>query len=613
MSQDFNVMGMNIGSSYIDYSNLVDKPQITDSLDQLMDKYKTAEQNYNVVTYREALKAHREADETYINAGKPEGLKPGLAEKKAALDEQQANRDKVHELRGQILNFLDTDQKWGNEGLSKDQRDVLAKFIFEEGLDVLENRLDIPGVKELIEENEYTFIDEFNKHTQDYLGAKHMLDNYPKLCAKYLNPTIKYNDLPENTPYFRQHVEDIDELRKGTFEEDSSATFINYVFHEELASLEEHLDKPNYQKFIRENHTVLLDILKSKITDKKSAEQMRNDYPNLCNFLSRNYNRKLPKDLKMGWFAKIRKNISNLMKVNKPKSKEISLVDKKFQNLKDRLAVNFFERVLESPEKPAVLLLQEVQSSNQNVLKLLTQSNYQIIQLNGGVDEMDCAIALDSSRFEPEEGPPYPLEAAGFIGGIAVCALDKTSGEAFIFISTHLPGYALEISQDPDTASYDQIFAQKKLETSKEMLETNMQDAIANIRTRHPNAKVIMQGDFNTNPEYFDQNGVTEAVKALNPFTMLQRQNLDLIRTTQTTAKKADSETLPERELDFVVTSPELKDRVTIMKSENAELTGVTKIKKGGEDVHHFDPMLLASDHRPLWMKVKQQPQEPPP
>ncbi len=126
-------------------------------------------------------------------------------------------------------------------------------------------------------------------------------------------------------------------------------------------------------------------------------------------------------------------------------------------------------------------------------------------------------------------------------------------------------------------------------------------EGIKNFKKLHPKAHVIIQGDFNTFPEYFEDNRANAGIKNLNIFNYLTNQAYSLFRSHKPTELNQAAKTLKKRELDYIVTSQTLKDRVEVYSPEDQELS----LAKVDDESVHFDPMLLFSDHRPIWAKIK--------
>jgi hypothetical protein len=55
-------------------------------------------------------------------------------------------------------------------------------------------------------------------------------------------------------------------------------------------------------------------------------------------------------------------------------------LEKQFQKIINRLSESFFQKVITQPNRPAVISLQEVQSSNPHVLDILQQGKYTIMR-----------------------------------------------------------------------------------------------------------------------------------------------------------------------------------------------------------------------------------------
>jgi hypothetical protein len=100
---------------------------------------------------------------------------------------------------------------------------------------------------------------------------------------------------------------------------------------------------------------------------------------------------------------------------------------------------------------------------------------------------------------------------------------------------------------------------------------------------------------------------ITKTIKECNPFPYLQTEaDLNCVRTNMPTELNRQAEDLHERELDYAFTSTGLKGRVQVFEPEDQQLSLVNKTPQTKKDQSqlHFDPMLLFSDHRPIWLKI---------
>lgn len=369
---------------------------------------------------------------------------------------------------------------------------------------------------------------------------------------------------------------------------------ITLIFDKGLDIVEDRLDDEQITNLIKENSQQFFALLNKNMKNKHSAKLFKLLHPTLYRYLSDNYKTKLPKLLRKSIFdqatesikkfSKIFPPIPNAGKINSPTSKDP--LERQLQNIKDRLAVNFFQKVISSPERPAIITLQEVYSSNQAVLDELSKGNYAIAHPNG---KSDTAIAIDNSRFKDCKEYYYANEDT-----TAVFAKDKKIKEEFIFISAHIPGYKLEI---PENATEDER------QTYNQNVEGAMEGGcfkaikylhdtiIPDLQEKHPQAKIVIQGDFNTFPEYFENPNISSKIKEMNIFSYLQeaeKNKLELIRTNQPTEMNRYAESLQERELDYLLISENLKGRVQPIKPQDTELS-----------LAH-DPSELFSDHAPF-------------
>ncbi|KIA77815.1 hypothetical protein, partial [Parachlamydia acanthamoebae] len=266
-------------------------------------------------------------------------------------------------------------------------------------------------------------------------------------------------------------------------------------------------------------------------------------------------------------------------------------LEKQFQKIKNRLSESFFQKVITQPNRPAVISLQEVQSSNPHVLDILQQGKYTIMRAS---ENSDTAIAIETQHFE--ECKPLNLSAYAqqLDDNVAVYAKNKETKEAFIFLSVHIPGYELEF---PRENLKDHITSsENKLESVFDVVNT-LQMCISKLKEKYPDANVIIQGDFNTYPEYFNSDlnpEISEKIERLNIFSHLeQKQDLEVYRTDKPTELNRQAHELQERELDYVLASKSLKGRVHMFEPDDQELSLANLAK----DTVHFDPMLLFSDH----------------
>lgn len=364
------------------------------------------------------------------------------------------------------------------------------------------------------------------------------------------------------------------------------------LFSEGLDVLDNRLNTPFYQDLIKENSGELLEILNKRITDDYGARQFKNNYPNLNDMLRNNYNNSLPAPLQKTLLEKLSDFAKSLL--------WLSPMQRQLLSIKERLSINFFETIIKTPQKPAVITLQEVATSNKAVLNILEQNKYQIARPN---DRSDTAIAFDTTRFKNPK--TYALDG----DSIAVHITDKKTKEEFVFVSVHIPGYKLEFPSENENLDNYLTNVEGSLESGAFRAVSTLKQEIDTLKSQHPKAQVILQGDFNSYPEYFKDSRVNAAIKKMDVFSFLQESDLSLLRSDLPTELNKQADSLNERELDYVFASKPLAGRVSMLIPEDQELSlaKITRGKEGNERSKvHFDPTLLFSDHRPLWVKVSQ-------
>ncbi len=367
----------------------------------------------------------------------------------------------------------------------------------------------------------------------------------------------------------------------------------NLLINKGLDVIEANIATENGTNFVEANIGPLCEALRENIKDKYGAKQFLETYPKLCNYLRSHHNRELPNGLKLSVWARIKRHFRTPAQIERTETPLIHHL----QYIKDRLAEQFFTTLIHQPDRPAVLSLQEVGSRNESILHLLEHGDYKVFLC---LDRnKDTAIALDRSRFT---GRQFQLQS----NNTAVLAEDLETGEEFIFISTHATGYRLE--QLANASLEDQEAYLKNVAGSLEFstyadIQALLRE-IQSLRESHPDAKVVVQGDFNTFPEYFEDLPKTESaekIKGMNIFNMLQENHFDLYREDLPTEKIGSSDSLPLRELDYVFADSSLHGRVERIAPEDQELT---LADTNSEEAPHFDPMLLFSDHRPIYIHI---------
>lgn len=396
----------------------------------------------------------------------------------------------------------------------------------------------------------------------------------------------------------------------------NDATLITLIFEKGMDILEERSNDPSFQELLRNNSAEFSTLLGNRINDRRGAQMFKQQYPTLTRYLQSNHNKILPKHLKIGILTRLARTIKGALT---KKTVTSSLpIENQFQSIKNRLQTNFFKKLVSLPDRPDVLSLQEIGVSHKKSIEILEKAGYEIHRTS---EESDTVIALDSRIFG-DAATCALRDKNGKEFGLAAYAKNKETDEEFVFVSVHIPGYKLtfpnkeKLEKDNKPEEYD-----KNLNTHLEAVDFDLQSvvkpAIESIDTTieelkkiYPNAHFIVQGDFNTYPEYFDESltpATTQAIRNMNPFSYLEdHANLDCIRTEKATELNRKEDDLQERELDYVFHSSQLRGRVKCFEQEDPELSLTQENPTTKADVTplHFDPMLLFSDHRPMWIKI---------
>lgn len=388
----------------------------------------------------------------------------------------------------------------------------------------------------------------------------------------------------------------------------NSSELAQLLFEEGLDILESKLDSPSFQLLIDNNHSLLFKMMQTRFIDKKSVEIFKQHFPKLYLHLSsQDYSAELPpifKDTSITRFIKLityliqKLNPFNYLKRSSNLLPSYNL-DNTLGTIKNRLMETFFTNIVNDEKRPAAICLQEVLSNNQQFLKILTNNNYAVWHPTPG---SDTAIAVDLNVFDLSTLTLYSIHD----GTTAVLAIDKNTKEEFLFVSVHVPGYRLEFPTDSDDLNNHLTNVEGSLEFGANQYIRGLDNDMQSLKTTHPNAKVVIAGDFNSYPEYFENKKIPDSsgIKTMNMFKKLQDCNYSLFRTNQATElnlRLPDS----ERELDYFFVSDSLKDRVQIedLSSLKDELSLVSHDPRDKSKVF-FDPMNLPSDHRPIWMKL---------
>lgn len=396
-----------------------------------------------------------------------------------------------------------------------------------------------------------------------------------------INPNTSLSDLlidleraaPENrAPLIEKIFFILENSQKPLSIDAKNPLLATLIFEQGLDILDKEIKNPQFNQIITNNEEAFLKEITKYTQDKTGATTFWAQYPNLSLYITEKYSDRIP-----------------LLATHKPQNvvpTQDSLQVRHQQELKNRLADAFFREAVTCHEKPAVISLQEVSRSNRTVLDTL--KDYTIIQ---DPNDTSLALAIDNTRFKNIQNIPSNPDTYS----VFAYAQEKTSSEPFIFVSTHIPGYPLE-----KTASLNE----SHLKNSTAYI-SNLNSQLNQLKTQYPQATIVIEGDFNTYPEYFEEeqtSTISEKIASLNIFSFLK--NLTLFRTNQPTELNQKS-SFKERELDYFFISPQLKDRFTLHNPKNPQLRLVNEEKEGSL---HFDPSLLFSDHRPLWAKITLKP-----
>lgn len=338
-------------------------------------------------------------------------------------------------------------------------------------------------------------------------------ETIPSLLKKYKeegtsNKKNKEERVTEKLFFLLQNEDDKD--LNSAFEsmsDDDKKEIALLLFKDGLDILESRLYNKSLSKLLKQNIETLLEILNDRIKDKFGAAKFIEMYPNLSDYLKKNYNDRLPSALQATTLEQIKSIIKNL--------KFATPIQRQFQSIKDRLSVNFFEKVISSPKKPAFITLQEVSRMNEASLKVL-EDDYTIIRSS---NSSDAAIAIDKNRFEGIVS--YPIsDSQNMISEnmIAAFAQDKATKEEFIFVSVHIRGYSHGFPENKNEMDRHLQGVQRESELAAGEIN-QLNNKIAELKKKHPNAKVIIQGDLNTFPEYFDSPKINRAIKQNNIFS----------------------------------------------------------------------------------------------
>lgn len=346
--------------------------------------------------------------------------------------------------------------------------------------------------------------------------------------------------------------------------------------------------------------------------NKKNAKIWKKIYPNLHAYLQSNHNSILPKHLKKGCLSRALSSIKRCFCCctgsNSTKIKEWDT--RALQKIKNKLGYNFFKKAIDSENRPGVITLQEVSSNlenrNEKIIRLLERNNYIIFK---ATENADAVIALDGNRFEPKGH----LAASNY-KFLAVLATDKKTQEEYLFISTHIRGFKLEYPREElreDNGIMNNYHGGVGFSVESGLVEDRREisNLISQMKENRPEIKVVVQGDFNIYPEYFDKNQtpINDKIAGLNIFEKMETESQLTLhrRGVPTSCNTLDPNTanpdlkpfqkMVYRELDYAFTSNNLAGRVEVLQLDDPELQPT------------FDPLVLFSDHSPLWMRVNDQ------
>lgn len=220
-------------------------------------------------------------------------------------------------------------------------------------------------------------------------------------------------------------------------------------------------------------------------------------------------------------------------------------------------------------DQAEVFFLQEAVELGRPLIVALQERHFQIFKTNEKFS--DCMIAL-SSNFQNVENHSKLLDG----GDVAIAnAVHKPSGQAFTFVSAHVPHCSLEGVVDPDDASTGDHYCRQMAETLHQIGPSTVQ---------------LIGADMNANPE-----------KWLPRFTTLTEKGFEIHRTRGPTNVKPQSQTYKERELDFFFTRTP---------PQKGLFSGITSLWKAQKVQMLTDQPLgwksdrNASDHVPIFAHV---------
>lgn len=184
-----------------------------------------------------------------------------------------------------------------------------------------------------------------------------------------------------------------------------------------------------------------------------------------------------------------------------------------------------------------VYCLQEVIDENRPLIKSLKGANFQIINKPNVRGNFDCAIAVNTARFENITNLSTTINRQDVT---IARATDITTKKEVLFVSAHIPGCMLENDTpvDADDAS-----------TGDNDCEQIMQH-VAHIAGGC--AVQIIGADMNANPEKWEPR-----------FQKFTSRGFEVLRSNAPTNVNPNSRTYKERELDFIFVSPKAQATVT--------------------------------------------------
>ncbi len=320
------------------------------------------------------------------------------------------------------------------------------------------------------------------------------------------------------------------------------------ILENALAGKRETVTKKQFNELIANHSPKLLNLLSNRINDDEGAWKLRQQYPELCLYLLQKYTDELPVQLRNLYTSTndfLEKSTPTI--ASKP---SLNLLDTQLKSIKDRLAAQFFKKVVSSPERPAVITLQEVYS-NGLILEILKKKGYGIAHQENG----NAAIAIDENRFEECSAIRVSEDKVAIVH-----ARDKQTQEEFVFFSIHGYGYQLEFPKETVDDEEKMAAHLKKVEDNIEyglydLIAITLQRELAAMKEKYPEATIIVQGDFNTYPEYFELPKVSTKIKAMNIFAKFDTYGLTCVRTNRPTELNLHAKSLQHRELDYVFIS----------------------------------------------------------